>query len=322
MRTVVLNGFGDSSVLMIEEREKPRILDNEVLIKVAAAGLNRADIAQRQGIYPAPEGIVQDILGLEISGEIVEIGANVESWNVGDEVCALLAGGGYAEYVQVDASNCLPIPKGISLQDAAAIPEVLCTVWMNLFQTGNLSKNQTALIYGGSGGIGSMAIQLVHLFGAKAFTLASNDDKIQFCKDLGAERVVDYVNDDLVKALGENSIDVILEMVGGDYLNKNIKLLREEGKMIYINSTSRNSDLNIFRMMQKRITITGSTLRSRSIEFKAQLIKDIVEKAYPLIENPQFINTVKHRFHFTEAKEAHQLMDSRDFFGKIILTFD
>src|SRR5690625_60343 len=322
MKVVVLNGYGGPSVLTVEEREVPEIAETEVLIKVAAAGLNRADIAQREGRYRAPEGVDKDIPGLEVSGVVVEVGDRVDRWKVGDSVCALLAGGGYAEYVRVDASNCLPIPRGFGRQEAAAVPEVLATVWLNLFQIGGLKKEQSALIYGGSGGIGSMAIQLVRLFGARAVTLAGSEEKIEFCRELGAEQVVDYTKEDLVEVLGENSVDVVLEMIGGAYLNKNLQVLREEGRLIYLNSAVKNSELNIFRMMQKRITITGSLLRGRSIEFKADLMDDIRENAYPLIEHPDFKKVVAHRFSFTEVQEAHRLMDSGEFCGKIILTFD
>lgn len=321
MKAVILNGFGDASVLQISEVEKPTVSDTEVLLKVAAAGLNRADIAQRNGRYPAPAGTVANILGLEVSGTVVETGAKVKNLKIGDTVSALLAGGGYAEYVSVAASNCMPVPKGIDLIDAAAIPEVLCTVWMNLFQTGNLQPGQTALIYGGSGGIGSMGIQLVRLFGAQAFTLAGNDEKVAFCKSLGAEKVVLYTKEDLVEVLGENSVDVILEMIGGAYLNKNLDVLKEEGKMVYINTSVRNSELNIFRMMQKRITLTGSTLRARSVDFKAKLIEDVVANAYPLLEHPEFKNMVNHRFHYSEVVKAHELLESGDFCGKIVLVF-
>lgn len=321
MKAILLNGFGDASVLKIAEVDKPVISESEVLIKVAAAGLNRADIAQREGRYPAPEGVVQNIPGLEVSGTVVETGANVKSLKIGDKVCALLAGGGYAEYVKVAASNCLPILKGISLVDAAGIPEVLCTVWMNLFQTGNLQPGQTALIYGGSGGIGSMGIQLARLYGARAFTLAGDDEKVRFCKSLGADKVVNYHKEDMVEVFRKNSVDVILEMIGGDYVNKNLEVLKEEGKMVYINSAVKNSELNIFRMMQKRITITGSTLRARSVDFKAKLIADVVKHAFPLIEHPDFKNVVNHRFSYTQAVEAHELLESGEFCGKIVMEF-
>lgn len=322
MKAIVITKPGDASVLEIEERQKPTPGHQEVLIKVAAAGMNRADIAQRKGHYPAPKGVVADIPGLEVSGTVAEIGKDVTTLKPGDEVCALLAGGGYAEYVNVHASHCLPIPKGISLIDAAAIPEVLCTVWMNVFQTGNFKKNQTALIYGGSGGIGSMAIQLVNLFGGTAHTMASTDEKIEFCKELGAKKVANYKTENLIETFGENSAHVILEMIGGDYLNRNLDIIKEEGKIIYINAKTRNTSLNIFKMMQKRISITGSTLRSRSTEFKSNLINTVLKEAYPLIENPKFKNTVNRRFSFHDVQKAHEIMEAGDFMGKMVLKFN
>lgn len=311
-----------TSPLELTERATPKPARNEVLIKVSAAGLNRADLAQRKGNYPAPPGTVQDILGLEVSGTIIEVGKEVGKLKAGDQVCALLPGGGYAEYVTVDAGSCLPIPNAISLQDAAALPEVLFTVWYNIFQRGRLKKDQNVLIYGGSGGIGSMAIQLVSLFGAHPFTLASSEEKIRYCHDLGAEKVVNYKTEEVVEVIGENSIDVILDSVGGDYLDANIKLLKPEAHLIYINAMEGGKPgLNIFKMMQKRIWVTGSTLRSRSSVFKRKLADAIVKGAYPLLENHSFKNPVKYRYPVEKAEQAHRVMESRDFKGKIILQF-
>ena len=320
MKAIVITKPGDASVLKIKERQKPTPGPGEVLIKVAAAGLNRADIAQRKGHYPAPKGVVADIPGLEVSGTIEDTGKEVTSLKPGDEVCALLAGGGYAEYVTVHASHCLPIPKGISLTHAAAIPEALCTVWLNLFQTARFTKNQTTLIYGGSGGIGSMAIQLVTLYGGKAYSMASTSEKIAYCTSLGAHKTANYKTDNLVEFFGENSVHVILEMIGGDYLNQNLDILKEEGKMVYINAKTRNSSLNIFKLMQKRITLTGSTLRARSTPFKTRLINTVLKEAYPLIQNPKFINPVSREFSFQDVQKAHEIMEAGDFMGKMVLS--
>ncbi len=322
MRAVHITAFGGSENLQIVECPTPTPKANEVLIKVAAAGLNRADIAQRKGHYPAPEGTPQDIPGLEVSGTIAACGSAVSEWQIGDEVCALLPGGGYAEYVCIDAGSCFAKPLNFSLVDAASLPETLLTVWQNIFQIGQLQKGQTVLIYGGSGGIGSMAIQLVNLFGAKAITLASSAEKIAYCQKLGAELVINYKEKDLEEVLRQNSIDLILDSVGGDYLNTNINLLKPEGKLVYINAMAGGlPGLNIFKMMQKRLIITGSTLRSRTYAHKRALIADMLKCGMPLVDSNKFQNTVTKRFPFTQATQAHQLMDSRNFTGKILLEF-
>jgi len=321
MKAIVLSAYGDPSVLQLGEREIPPVKDHEVLIKVAAAGINRPDVLQRKEHYPAPGGVVQDILGLEVSGIIEQTGTEVTSWKPGQEVCALLAGGGYAEYVAVDAGSCLPVPKGFSLEDAASLPEVVLTVWQNIFQIGNLKKDETVLIYGGSGGIGSMAIQLVNLFGANAWTVASTTEKIDYCNSLGAQKTVNYREQNLLEEFARNSVDLILDSVGGAYLNTNLDLLKSQGRMVYINAMEGKGELNIFKMMQKRIHITGSTLRARSLAHKKQLIEDAVKNAYPLIESKEFSHKIFKKFPIEEVVEAHRLMDSRDFQGKILLQF-
>lgn len=322
MRTVVLTQPGGPENLLLKSTPKPVVSRREVLIKVTAAGINRADIVQRKGHYPAPRGTAQDILGLEVSGIIEERGGNVTRWEVGDAVCALLPGEGYAEYVAVDEGSCLPIPKGFSLEDVGGLPEVLFTVWHNVFQRGRLQRGQKTLIYGGSGGIGSMAIQLVKLFGAEAYTLASSTEKLDFCKKLGAEKVINYQTENLLEAFGSESMDVILDSVGGDYLKTNLELLKKEGHLVYINAMGGGfPTLNIFKLMQKRLHLTGSTLRARSVDFKKELADEIREKALPLLESEHYKNIVTHRFPVEKVVEAHQLMDSRDFFGKIILLF-
>lgn len=321
MKAIVFNTPGDASVLHVEERELPVYNDNEVLIKVMAAGINRPDIIQRRGKYPAPKGIVQDILGLEVSGIIEQVGSNVKNLKLGQEVCALITGGGYAEYVVAHQGSCLPIPQGITLQDAAALPEVLFTVWHNIFQRGGLKKGDDVLIYGGSGGIGSMAIQLVTLFGANAHTLVSSPEKEEYCRSLGAKKVVNYKEQNILEALGNSSIDLILDSVGGEYLDINLDLLRADGRLVYINAMEgAKPPINIIKVMQKRLNITGSTLRAREVEFKAELAADIFKNAYPLIESKGFKSMVEYRFPMAEAAKAHALMDSRDFNGKIILT--
>lgn len=322
MKAVVLKSHGDASVLHLEQREIPDITTDGVLIKVTAAGVNRPDIMQRQGKYPAPPGAVQDILGLEVSGRVEKIGKNVRNLKIGQAVMALVPGGGYAEYVAADAGSCLPVPLGISIQDAAALPEVLFTVWHNVFQRGGLQKGEDVLIYGGSGGIGSMAIQLVHLSGSNAFTLVSSEEKAEYCRRLGAAKVINYKEDDLVFELGNESVDLILDSVGGPYFPINLDLLRKEGRLVYINAMEgHRPEFNIMKVMQKRLWITGSTLRPRSVAFKKKLAQDILLNAYPLFESKKFKNMVQYRFPAEKAAGAHELMESRDFTGKIILQF-
>ncbi len=320
MRAIVITEPGGPEVLKLEERPLPDIKDHEVLIRVVAAGVNRPDVFQRKGNYPAPPGAVQDIPGLEVSGIIEQVGKSVENFKAGDKVCALVTGGGYGEYVAADAGSCLPIPKGLPLEDAAALPEVLFTVWHNVFQRGSLKKGENVLIYGGSGGIGSMAIQLVRLYGAVPYTLASSEEKIKYCIGLGAENVVNYKQENVLLPLGSGSMDVILDSVGGRYFAINLDLLRPDGRLVYINTMGGNtSEIDLRKVMMKRLLITGSTLRARSTTFKKALADDIHEKAYPLIENKGFKNMVRHRFQLEEAADAHRLMESGDFMGKIIL---
>ncbi len=322
MRVVILKNYGDAEVLQLEKREKPQPKENEVLIKVAASGLNRADISQRKGHYPAPKGTPQNILGLEVSGTVEAKGDQVNQWEVGQQVCALLPGGGYAEYVTIDAGSCLPIPKNYDLIDAASLPEVLFTVWHNVFQRGRLQKGEEVFVYGGSGGIGSMAIQLINLFGASVNTLASTEQKIAYCRALGAKKVLNYTSENILEQLGRDSMDLIFDSFGGDYLSTNLEMLKIEGRLVYINAMLGGfPKIELFKMMQKRLWITGSTLRSRAYSFKAQLADEIKVKAYPLLEDKRFTNMVTRRFPVEKVVEAHQLMGSRDFLGKIILTF-
>lgn len=322
MLAIVYDHPGPSSVLHLDQRPVPAIGDNDVLIRVAAAGVNRPDIIQRLGKYPAPAGVVQDIPELEVSGVIEKIGRHVTKWKPGDEVCALIPGGGYAEYVSAHEGSCLPVPAHISLEDAAALPETLFTVWHNMFQRGGLQKGETALIYGGSGGIGSMAIQLVSIYGAHAIALAGSSDKAAFCKSLGAEKVIDYTQNNLPDVLPSESIDLILDSLGGEYLEIGLNLLKPEGRLVYINAMTGNKPaLDIMKVMRKRLYITGSTLRPRDLDFKASLAYDIRQQAFPLLENQRFKSVVNYRFPAQNAADAHALMESRDFIGKIILQF-
>lgn len=320
MKASVITRPGPPSVLKMTERSVPGTDPEEVLIRVVAAGINRPDVFQRKGNYPAPPGVVQDIPGLEVSGRIEAVGDAVTRWKTGDEVCALVPGGGYAEYVTAHEGSCLPVPKGTSLEEAAALPEVLFTVWHNVFQRGSLRTGEKILIYGGSGGIGSMAIRLSRLFGAIPFTLAGSAEKADFCFSLGAEKVIEYHKQNALERFGKNSVDVILDSIGGEYFEQNIDLLRPEGRLVYINAMEgAKVELNIMKLMLKRLYITGSTLRARSHSFKKELASDILQNAYPLIEREEWTSMVRYRFPLGEAAEAHALMESRDFTGKIIL---
>ncbi|MFM9951011.1 MAG: NAD(P)H-quinone oxidoreductase [Saprospiraceae bacterium] len=320
MKAVIITTPGAPSVLQLQERPMPKIGANEVLIRVKAAGVNRPDVAQRMGRYPAPAGAPQDIPGLEVAGVIEECGAGVGQWKKGGRVCALLAGGGYAEYVAVDAGQCLPVPKGFSEAEAAGLPETIFTVWHNVFQRGRLQAGETLLVHGGSSGIGITAIQLSKAFGAKVLTTVGSEEKGQACLELGADRFVNYKTQDFETAFAEAGVDVILDMVGGDYFDKNLNVLRPDGRLVYINAMDGNVvNLNIMKMMLKRITITGSTLRARDVAFKTALAADILKNVWPVLENGMFKPKVFATFPFSEAAQAHELMESSGHIGKIIL---
>ncbi len=298
----------------------PEIGTNEVLIRVKAAGVNRPDVAQRMGRYPAPAGAPQDIPGLEVAGVIEECGAGVVQWKIGDRVCALLAGGGYAEYVAVDAGQCLPVPKGFSEAEAAGLPETIFTVWHNVFQRGRLQSGETFLVHGGSSGIGVTAIQLAKAFGAKVLVTVGSDEKGQACLELGADQFVNYKTQDFESTFAEAGVDVILDMVGGDYFEKNLNILRPDGRLVYINAMDGNVvNLNIMKMMLKRITITGSTLRARDVAFKTALAAEILKNVWPVLENGMFKPKVFATFPFSAAAQAHELMESSGHIGKIML---
>ena len=322
MKAVVITNPGGPEVLQMQERSMPELKADEVLIKVFASGINRPDVFQRKGNYPPPPDATQDIPGLEVAGIIEKTGAEVQSWKPGDQVCALLAGGGYAEYAAVHAQHCLPIPKGFSYVEAASLPETIYTVWHNAFQKGKLESGESFLVHGGSSGIGITAIQLVKGFGARVFATAGSDEKCEACISLGADVCINYKKDDFEKALEEEGIDVILDMIGGDYISKNIRLLRIDGRMVFINTMkgSKSEDADFSLIMKKRLTITGSTLRNRDVAFKAALTKEILENVWPLLESGKFKPVIYHEFPLAEAAKAHTLMESSDHIGKIILT--
>ncbi|MHC8950437.1 NAD(P)H-quinone oxidoreductase [Sphingobacterium hungaricum] len=318
MKAVVISKFGGPEVLEVQERAIPTYEDHEVLIRVHAAGINRPDVFQRMGKYNAPEGTVQDIPGLEISGTVVEIGHNVTEVSVGDEVFSLLSGGGYAEYAVVSASLCIPKPTSISFEEACILPETIYTVWHNVFQRGGLTASDHFLVHGGAGGIGSTAIQLANLFGAKVFTTVSSEEKQEYCMELGAEVAINYKENDFELELNAAEITLILDALGGEYFAKNINLLEPDGRLIYINASMGNKvELNIMKLMQKRILISGSTLRARSLDFKSALTQEIIAHVLPLVESKKFVPQLYKTFLINEVGEAHRMMEEGNVYGKL-----
>ncbi|MCE6992855.1 NAD(P)H-quinone oxidoreductase [Dyadobacter sp. CY323] len=321
MKAVVITAPGDPDVLQLQDREKPIPGGNEVLIKVHAAGVNRPDVLQRKGKYPPPPGASKDIPGLEVAGVIEQVGHQVSHWKVGDEVCALLSGGGYAEYAVANAGHCLPVPGAFSFAEAASLPETVFTVWHNVFQKGALRSGENFLVHGGSSGIGITAIQLAKALGANVFTTVGNDAKCAACNALGADLSINYKTSDFEEVLKDTGIDIILDMVGGDYIAKNIRLLRADGRLVFINTMNGNkaSDVDFGLVMRNRLTITGSTLRNREQEFKSALTSEIREKVWPVIENGNFKPVIFKQFPLAEAAQAHALMEGSGHIGKIVL---
>ncbi|MCE7041058.1 NAD(P)H-quinone oxidoreductase [Dyadobacter sp. CY312] len=325
MKAVVITKPGGADVLQLQPRAIPQPGANEVLIKVQAAGINRPDVLQRKGQYPAPANAPQDIPGLEVAGIIESCGNAVTRWQNGDAVCALLTGGGYAEYAVAQSSQCLPVPQGFSFAEAASLPETIFTVWHNVFRLGKLQPGKNFLVHGGSSGIGITAIQLARAFGAKAFATAGTDEKCEACISLGAGKCINYKIQDFEAELKSEGIDVILDMVGGNYIAKNIRLLREDGRLVFINTMKGSkpdpADLPDFGLvMRKRLTISGSTLRNRDTEFKQLLTEEILVHVWPKIESGAFKPVIFKEFPMREASMAHKLMESSDHIGKIVLT--
>ncbi|MFC4163161.1 NAD(P)H-quinone oxidoreductase [Epilithonimonas zeae] len=320
MKAIVITKPGAPDVLELQEYPTPEISGDEVLIEVKAAGINRPDVFQREGNYPAPEGVVADISGLEVAGTIVKCGPDVVDFTVGERVCALLAGGGYAEYVAVREGQCLPIPGDLSFAEAASLPETVFTVWSNVFQRGKLKSGETFLLHGGNSGIGITGIQIAHALGSKVIVTVGSNEKGQNCLELGADSYINYKTQNFETELQDEGVDVILDMIGGDYLAKNINILKPEGRLVYINAVSGSRvDLDIWKVMTKRLTITGSTLRSREYAFKKQLAKEIQKNVWPLIESKKFKPFIFKTFPFSEAAEAHRLLEEGSHTGKIIL---
>lgn len=323
MRCIEIAQPGGPEVLTPAERPLPQPGSGEVLIRVAAAGVNRPDVIQRLGNYPPPPG-ASDIPGLEIAGTVVALGEGAAGLAVGDQVCALVSGGGYAEYCTAAASCCLPLPEGFDFAMAAALPETFFTVWHNVFQRGRLKAGESFLVHGGSSGIGTTAIQLAKAFGARVFTTAGSPDKCRACERLGADRAIDYRQEDFVEVLtketGGRGVDLILDMVGGDYLPRNVKLLATEGRLVNIAFLQGSKiELNFMPVMLKRLTLTGSTLRPRPVADKAAIAAELRRQVWPLLSAGRVRPVLHARFPLAEARAAHQLLESSAHIGKIVL---
>jgi putative PIG3 family NAD(P)H quinone oxidoreductase len=324
MIAVEITQPGDPDVLVPAERPRPAPAAGELLIKVAAAGVNRPDVFQRRGRYPPPPG-ASDIPGLEVAGTVDAIGDGVSGWQVGSAVCALVAGGGYAEYCTAPAPQCLPVPRGLDFVAAAAIPETFFTVWTNVFERGRLAAGESLLVHGGSSGIGTTAIQLARARGARVFATAGSADKCAACERLGAEKCVNYRDGDFVAVIkpltGNRGVDVVLDMVGADYFGRNLDVLAVEGRLVEIATLSGvKGEINIQTVMQRRLTITGSTLRARAIAEKGAIAAAVRREVWPLLESGAVRPIVFRTFPLRQAADAHRLMESSAHIGKIVLT--
>ena len=324
MKAVEIVQPGGPEVLRLTERPLPEPGPGELLVRVAAAGVNRPDVLQRLGKYAPPPG-ASDIPGLEVAGTVEGVGAGVTGWRPGDSLCALLAGGGYAEYCTAPVPQCLPVPKGLSLVEAAALPETFFTVWHNVFERGRLARGETLLVHGGSSGIGTTAIQLGRAFGARVLATAGSAEKCRACARLGAERAVNYKEEDFVAAVKEatdgRGADVVLDMVAGDYTPRNVQCLAVEGRLVQI-AFLRGSrvELDLMPLMQKRLTVTGSTLRPRPVEEKGAIAVALRQHVWPLLETGQVRPVIFKTYPLAQAADAHRLMESSAHIGKIVLT--
>lgn len=324
MTAVEISEPGGPEVLKPAERPVPQPQPGELLIRIAAAGVNRPDVAQRNGSYPPPPG-ASDLPGLEVAGTVAATAGDVGDWQEGAAVCALVSGGGYAEYVTVPATQALPVPAGYDMVRAAALPETFFTVWTNVFDRGRLVAGEDFLVHGGSSGIGTTAIQLARAFGARVFTTVGSAEKAAACRDLGAELAVNYRDEDFVEAVrgatDGKGVDVILDMVGGDYLPRNIRCLKADGRLVQIAlMRGAKGELDLARVMTRRLTVTGSTLRPQSVAAKAAIAASLREKVWPKLESGEIAPVVHATFPLAEAAAAHTLMETSGHIGKIILT--
>ncbi len=323
MRAIEITRPGGPEVLHTAQRPVPVAAAGEVLIEVATAGVNRPDVLQRKGGYAPPPG-ASDIPGLEVAGTIVALGAQVTGWKIGDEVCALVTGGGYAEFVTAPAVQCLPVPKGLTLEQAASLPETFFTVWINVFQRSGLKNEESLLVQGGSSGIGVTAIQMASAFGHRVFVTAGTAEKCAQCEKLGATRAINYRSEDFVAIIKDltagRGVDVILDMVGGDYVPRELACLADDGRLSLIAFLGGSkTSLDMTDILRRRLTITGSTLRPRPIEVKAGIARALREKVWPLIESGKIRPVIYRTFALDDAAAAHALMESSEHVGKIML---
>jgi putative PIG3 family NAD(P)H quinone oxidoreductase len=326
MRAIAIREPGPPEVLTLVERPVPVPGPGEVLIRVAAAGVNRPDCLQRRGLYPPPRG-ASDLPGLEAAGIVAVCGTGVTGWRTGDRVCALLAGGGYAEYCAVPALQCLPVPAGLTFTEAALVPEAFFTVWTNVFERGALRAGETLLVHGGASGIGTTAIQLARAFGARVFATVGNDEKRALCERLGAERAINYHHGNFAAVVRDltqgEGVHVILDMVGGPYLAGNLASLREDGRLVLIAALGgAKAEINLGQVFVRRLTITGSTLRNRSPAEKGRIAGALREKVWPLLERRAVAPVVQASFPLAEAARAHELLEANRAMGKLALLVD
>lgn len=324
MKAVEISTPGGPEVLKLVEREKPVLKQGEVLIRVTAAGINRPDVFQRKGSYPPPPG-ASDLPGLEVAGEIVDGDVAGTSLKIGDRVCALTPGGGYAEFCVAPAGNCLPIPEGFTDVEAAALPETFFTVWTNVFDRGALSGDETLLVHGGASGIGTTAIQIARALGHRVFVTVGSDERAAAVEALGATRAINYKMQDFVeeikKLTNDTGVDVVLDMVSGEYINRNIKCLADDGRIVIIAQLGGSkATIDTAQVMRRRLTITGSTLRPRSVAFKTQIAQALQQKVWPLLSAGKIKPVIHATFALAQASEAHAMMENGENIGKIVLT--
>lgn len=324
MRGISITEPGDADVLQVTEVDAPTAGPGQVVVETTAAGVNRADVMQRLGHYPPPKG-ASPLPGLELSGTIREVGPEVEGWSVGDEVCALVDGGAYAEQVLVPAAQLLPVPKGVPLQDAAGLPEVACTVWSNIFMTANLQPGEVLLVHGGSSGIGTMAIQLAKAAGARVAVTAGSEDKLAFCRELGADITINYREQDFVEevrtATDGHGADVLLDNIGAKYLPRNVDLLATNGRLVVIGLMGgRTGELDLGRLLSKRAAVIATSLRARPAEEKATIVAAVREHVWPLLEDGAVRPIIQGTHPLDRAADAHREMEQSAHIGKILLT--
>jgi len=320
-RYVAINA--DDKSLSIAQEPVPKPAANEILIKVHTAGLNRADLLQRQGLYPPPED-ASPIMGLEVAGEVMAVGEQVSGWQPGERICALTHGGGYADYTVAPASQCLPIPEGFSMAEGAALPEALLTVWHNIFQRAALQRGEKVLIHGGASGIGTLGISMCRAMGAEVYTTAGSDEKCKALLKLGAARAINYRTEDFEEVLTDlglrNQVNVILDMAGGDFIQKNINIAAPEGRIVYIAFIRGfKAEINFAPLLIKRLVLTGSTLRAQTFDQKAVMVQELLENIYPHLESGAIKPVVDRIFPLEDVEQAHERMHSGQHMGKLIL---